>query len=89
MLERELTVSNRLGLHARATAKLVQVLSAYRCNATLSAKGREVNAKSIMGVMLLAAGQGTPVTVRVDGEGETEAMEAVVALFERRFDEEA
>jgi phosphocarrier protein len=89
MLERELTVSNRLGLHARATAKLVQVLSAYRCNATLSAKGREVNAKSIMGVMLLAAGQGTPVTVRVDGEGEAEALEAVAALFERRFDEEA
>ncbi|KAF1718522.1 phosphocarrier protein HPr [Pseudoxanthomonas yeongjuensis] len=88
MLERELTVSNRLGLHARATAKLVQVLSAYRCNATLSAKGREVNAKSIMGVMLLAAGQGTPVTVRVDGEGEAEALEAVAALFERRFDEE-
>ncbi len=89
MLERELTVSNRLGLHARATAKLVQVLSGYRCNATLSAKGREVNAKSIMGVMLLAAGQGTPVTVRVDGEGEAEAMEAVAALFERRFDEES
>ena len=88
MLERELTVSNRLGLHARATAKLVQVLSTYRCNATLSAKGREVNAKSIMGVMLLAAGQGTPVTVRVDGEGEAEALEAVAALFERRFDEE-
>lgn len=88
MLERELTVSNRLGLHARATAKLVQVLSGYRCNATLSAKGREVNAKSIMGVMLLAAGQGTPVIVRVDGEGEVEAMEAVAALFERRFDEE-
>ncbi|SDQ52690.1 HPr family phosphocarrier protein [Pseudoxanthomonas sp. CF125] len=88
MLERELTVSNRLGLHARATAKLVQVLSAYRCSATLSAKGREVNAKSIMGVMLLAAGQGTPVTVRVDGEGEAEALEAVAALFERRFDEE-
>lgn len=88
MLERELTVSNRLGLHARATAKLVQVLSGYRCNATLAAKGREVNAKSIMGVMLLAAGQGTPVTVRVDGEGEAEALEAVTALFERRFDEE-
>ncbi|MET0809054.1 HPr family phosphocarrier protein [Pseudoxanthomonas gei] len=88
MLERELTVSNRLGLHARATAKLVQVLSGYRCSATLSAKGREVNAKSIMGVMLLAAGQGTPVIVRVDGEGEAEALEAVAALFERRFDEE-
>ena len=89
MLERELTVSNRLGLLARATAKLVQVLSGYRCNATLSAKGREVNAKSIMGVMLLAAGQGTPVTVRVQGEDEADAMAAVVDLFERRFDEDS
>ncbi|HBN53684.1 HPr family phosphocarrier protein [Stenotrophomonas sp. MYb238] len=89
MLERELTVSNRLGLHARATAKLVQLLSGFRANATLVAKGREVNAKSIMGVMLLAAGQGTPVTVRVQGEDETEAMAAVVDLFERRFDEDS
>ena len=62
---------------------------AIRCNATLSAKGREVNAKSIMGVMLLAAGQGTPVMVRVDGEDEAAALEAVAALFERRFDEES
>ncbi|MGE8232849.1 MAG: HPr family phosphocarrier protein [Stenotrophomonas sp.] len=88
MLEKELIVSNRLGLHARATAKLVQVLSAFRANATLVAKGREVNAKSIMGVMLLAAAQGTPVTVRVDGEDEAAALEAVTALFERRFDED-
>ena len=89
MLERELTVSNRLGLHARATAKLVQILSGYRCNVTLAAKGREVNAKSIMGVMLLAAGQGTPVVVRISGEDEQAAMDAVVALFERRFDEDS
>ncbi|WP_293706255.1 MULTISPECIES: HPr family phosphocarrier protein [unclassified Stenotrophomonas] len=88
MLEKELIVSNRLGLHARATAKLVQVLSGFRANATLVAKGREVNAKSIMGVMLLAAAQGTPVTVRVDGEDEAAALEAVAALFERRFDED-
>ena len=87
MLERELTVSNRLGLHARATAKLVQALSAYRCNATLSAKGREVNAKSIMGVMLLAAGYGTSVVLRVEGEDEAAAMDAAAALFERKFDE--
>ena len=89
MIERELLVANRLGLHARATAKLVQLLSAYRSNATLSAKGREVNAKSIMGVMLLAAGQGTPVKLRVDGEDEEAAADAVTALFERRFDEDA
>ena len=89
MLDRELTVSNRLGLHARATAKLVQVLSSFRCNATLSAKGREVNAKSIMGVMLLAAGQGTPVVLQADGEDEQAAIDAAAALFERRFDEDS
>ncbi len=88
MIERDLTVSNRLGLHARATAKLVQLLSGYQCNATLIAKGREVNAKSIMGVMLLAAGQGTQVRLRVDGEDETTVADAVAALFERRFDED-
>ena len=89
MIERELLIANKLGLHARATAKLVQVLSGYRCNATLIAKGREVNAKSIMGVMLLAAGQGTPVIVRIDGEDEAAAMQEIVSLFERRFDEES
>lgn len=89
MIERELLVANKLGLHARATAKLVQVLSGFRCNATLVAKGREVNAKSIMGVMLLAAGQGTPVTIRINGEDEQAAMDAVVSLFERRFDEDS
>ena len=89
MIERELTVSNRLGLHARATAKLVQLLSGYSCNVTLVAKGREVNAKSIMGVMLLAAGHGTSVVLRVDGDDETAAADAVAALFERRFDEDS
>ena len=89
MIERELLISNRLGLHARATAKLVQVLSGYRCNATLTAKGREVNAKSIMGVMLLAAGIGTPVLLRVDGDDEADAATAVADLFARRFDEDS
>ena len=89
MIERELTVANRLGLHARATARLVQLLSGYRCAATLSARGRQVNAKSIMGVMLLAAGTGSTVVLRVDGEDESDAADAVSALFERRFDEDA
>ena len=89
MIERELLVTNRLGLHARATARLVQLLSTYRCNVTLAAKGREVNAKSIMGVMLLAAGIGTPVLLRVDGDDEADAATAVVDLFERRFDEDS
>ena len=67
----------------------MQVLSAYRSTATLTAKGREVNAKSIMGVMLLAAGQGTPVKLRVNGDDETAATDAIVALFDRRFDEDS
>ncbi|MDB6163348.1 MAG: HPr family phosphocarrier protein [Xanthomonadaceae bacterium] len=89
MIERELFVNNRLGLHARATARLVQLLSGYRCNATLTAKGREVNAKSIMGVMLLAAGPGTMVLLRTDGSDEAAAADAVADLFARRFDEHA
>ncbi len=89
MIERELPVTNRLGLHARATARLVQVLSGYRCNATLTAKGREVNAKSIMGVMLLAAGPGTTVLLRVDGDDEADAAAAVSDLFARNFDEDS
>jgi phosphocarrier protein len=89
MIERELLIANKLGLHARATAKLVQVLSPFKCNATLTAKGREVNAKSIMGVMLLAAGHGTTVVLRVEGEDETAAADAVAGLFERRFDEDS
>ena len=88
MIERELLIDNRLGLHARATAKLVQTVSGFRSSATVTAKGREVNAKSIMGVMLLAAGKGSSVVVRIDGEDEVAAMDAVVARFERRFDED-
>jgi len=87
MIERELLIANKLGLHARATAKLVQVLAGFRSNATLTAKGREVNAKSIMGVMLLAAAHGTRVVLRLEGEDEAEAMESAAALFERKFDE--
>ena len=89
MIERELLIQNRLGLHARATAKLVQTASVYRCAATVAAKGREVNAKSIMGVMLLAAGKGSTVVIRTDGEDEAAAMDAIAALFDRRFDEDA
>jgi phosphocarrier protein len=89
MICRELTITNRLGLHARATAKLVQLLSGFRCHATLEVRGREVNAKSIMGVMLLAAGPGSQVVLRVDGEDEQAAADAVAALFERRFDEDS
>ena len=87
MIERDITITNRLGLHARASAKLVQLLAGYRSSAKMSAKGREVDAKSIMGVMMLAAGQGTLVSMRIDGEDEAAAMAAVADLFARNFDE--
>ncbi len=87
MLERELTVINKLGLHARASAKVVSLLSGYASTATLECRGRAVNAKSIMGVMLLAAAQGSCVRLKLDGDDETEAMTAIQALFERGFDE--
>jgi phosphocarrier protein HPr len=87
MLEREILVQNKLGLHARAAAKLVQLLGAYKSSAVLVCRGREVNAKSIMGVMLLAAAQGTQVLLRVEGPDEAEAVEAAAALFARFFDE--
>ena len=88
MIQRDLTIINRLGLHARATAKLVQLLAPFQSSVTLAAKGREINAKSIMGVMLLAAGQGTLVKLRVEGNDEVEAADAIASLFERRFDED-
>lgn len=89
MLERELQVINRLGLHARASAKLVQLLGSFKANAFLVGRGREVNAKSIMGVMLLAAAQGSSVILKVDGPDEDAAMAAAVDLFGRGFDEES
>lgn len=87
MREQDVTVSNRLGLHARAAAKLVQTVQPFRSTVMLINNDREVNAKSIMGVMMLAAGQGTIVTIRVDGDDEDAALAAVINLFERKFDE--
>ena len=85
MIERELEITSALGLHAQASAKVVQVLTGFRSQAFLLAKGREVNAKSIMGVMLLAAGPGTRVTARIEGDDENEAMAALAALFASGF----
>ena len=89
MLEQEIVVSNKLGLHARASAKLVQLVQSFKSTVWLVSKGREINAQSIMGVMMLAAGIGTSLTVRADGPDEAAALTAVVALFERKFDEGA
>ena len=87
MLEQEIVVSNKLGLHARASAKLVQLVQGFKSTVWLISKGREVNAQSIMGVMMLAAGTGTALTIRTDGPDEQTALDAVIDLFERKFDE--
>jgi phosphocarrier protein len=89
MLEKEIVVSNKLGLHARASAKLVQLVQGFKSTVWLISKGREVNAQSIMGVMMLAAGMGTTLTIRAEGADEQQALDAVVDLFDRKFDEGA
>ena len=81
MLEHEVTITNPTGLHAQASAKLVQVLATFKSQVTLCGKGREVNAKSIMGVMLLAAGPGTVLKVKIHGEDEQEALKTVQQFF--------
>ena len=87
MLEKEIVISNKLGLHARASAKLVQALHDFQSAVFIACRGKEVNAKSIMGVMMLAAGLGTPITLRAEGADEEAAMAAMLDLFERKFDE--
>ncbi len=81
MLEHEITITNPTGLHAQASAKLVQLLAAFKSQVTLSGKGREVNAKSIMGVMLLAAGPGTVLKVKIHGDDENEAWQVIQKFF--------
>jgi phosphocarrier protein len=88
MLQREVEIINKLGLHARASAKLTQVAGRFEADVWLSRNGRRVNAKSIMGVMMLAAAKGTTVVVETDGADEEEAMRAVEALIANRFEEE-
>jgi phosphocarrier protein len=87
MLRREAIILNKLGLHARASAKLTQLASRFPCNIFMERNNRRVNAKSIMGVMMLAAGQGAKVMLETDGEKESEAMEAMEALIDDCFGE--
>ena len=87
MLKREITVSNRLGLHARASAKLTQAASRFQSGVWISRNGRRVNAKSIMGVMMLAAGLGSTVELEADGPDEEAAMTTIEALFNDKFGE--
>ena len=88
MIKRSVTITNQLGLHARASAKLSKLAGSFSCDVHLSRKGRRVNAKSIMGVMMLAAGVGSEVEIDTDGADELQAMTALVALFENKFGEE-
>ena len=87
MLKREVEIINKLGLHARASAKLTQAAGRFQSDVFISKAGRRVNAKSIMGVMMLAAGIGTKVELEVSGADEGEAMEAVVGLINEMFGE--
>ena len=87
MQQREVEIVNKLGLHARASAKLTQLAAKFQCDVFMSRNTRKVNAKSIMGVMMLAAGRGTKVTLETDGPDEQEAMDALVALIADYFGE--
>ena len=88
MLQREVEIINKLGLHARASAKLTQTAGRFRSEIWLSRNGRRVNAKSIMGVMMLAAAKGTTVIVETDGPDEGEALHALESLVASRFGED-
>jgi phosphocarrier protein HPr len=87
MLQQEIEIINKLGLHARASAKLTQVAGRYAAEVWLTRNGRRVNAKSIMGVMMLAAAKGSTVVVETEGADEAAALEAITALVADRFGE--
>jgi len=87
MRQQEVEIINKLGLHARASAKLTQLAGAYQSEVWLSRNGRRVNAKSIMGVMMLAAAKGTSVVIETSGTDEDEAMSALIGLFADKFGE--
>lgn len=89
MIERDTEIVNRLGLHARAAAKLVHMAGNFQSRIMVVKEGEEVDAKSILGILLLSAGQGSRVTVRCDGQDEEDAMQAVTTLIANRFDEES
>ena len=89
MQQREVEIINKLGMHARASAKLTQLAAKFPCEVMLSRNGRKVNAKSIMGVMMLAANKGSKVILETDGAEETQAIEALAALIADRFGEGA
>lgn len=88
MITRDLDIVNKLGLHARAAAKLVKLSSSFQSSIDIEKDGQRVNSKSIMGVMMLAAGCGSQITLHADGDDEQSAIDAITDLINRRFDEE-
>jgi phosphocarrier protein HPr len=89
VIEREVEIVNRLGLHARAAAKLVHTAGGFQSRVTVIRDGEEVDGKSILGILLMAAGQGSRITLRCEGGDEEEALRAITALIANRFDEES
>jgi phosphocarrier protein HPr len=87
MLQTRIQISNKLGLHARASAKLTKMAGGFASDIHLSRNGRRVNAKSIMGVMMLAAGMGSEIEIESDGADEAQAMDALRALIDGKFGE--
>lgn len=87
MLKQEIEITNKLGLHARASAKLTQTAAQFQCEIFVSKAARRVNAKSIMGVMMLAAGMGAVIAVETSGADEADAMSAILALIADKFGE--
>ena len=87
MLQQDALIINKLGLHARASAKLTQLASSFKCEVMLSRNQRRVNAKSIMGVMMLAAAKGTTIGIETNGEDEAEAMRVILNLVNDQFGE--
>jgi len=88
VIEQQIEVVNKLGLHARAAARLVNEAAGFESDIKLIRDGHEVDAKSIMGIMMLAASQGARLQIRVDGTDEQAAMDALIGLFESRFGED-
>jgi phosphocarrier protein len=88
MIEQEVAIKNRLGLHARAAAKFVQTASRFKSSVKIRKNGEEVDGKSILGILLLAASQGTRIVLTINGEDEAAAFAAVQDLIDRSFDEE-
>lgn len=87
MIQHDIEIKNKLGLHARAAAKLVHTAARFKCDIKIRKGDEEVDGKSILGILLLAAGRGSTITVKADGEDEREALDAVEKLIDAKFDE--